>query len=152
MMSYRTDMDGYALSTPPDPQKASCGIVRCFKPGSVFRFYVLARLYLDNIPPLVRLGRFMAKAEIVTQYPVEIAVVEGDYTVSSLLNWNDMASEPSLCDVIVYALPGRLIRNAKFVGARYLKAKFTDGEAVKLPLEMGYYRKSLCSTWLENAA
>lgn len=152
LMSYRTEMDGYALSTSLDPKNMSSGIVRCFRPGSVFRFYVLARFYLDNIPPLVRLGRSMAKAEITTQCPVEFAIVEGDYTVSSLLNWSDIASKPSVCDVIVYALPGRLIRNARFIGTRYVEAKFVDGDTVKLPLEMGYYRKKLCSDWLGNAA
>ena len=152
LMSYRTEMDGYALSVDPDLRNVNCGVVKCFRPGSVFRFYVLARLYLDNIPPLVRLGRFMAKAEIIAQYPVELEIAKGDYTVSSFLNWDDIAIKPGLCDVIVYALPGRLIQNAKFTEARYLKAKFTDGTMAQLPLEMGYYQKELCSTWLDNAA
>ncbi|MFC1718058.1 type I-D CRISPR-associated protein Cas5/Csc1 [Candidatus Poribacteria bacterium] len=152
LMSYRTEMSGYALPTSLDQNNTNCGIVRCFRPGSVFRFYVLARFYLDNIPPLVRLGRFMTKAEVATQYPVEFAVVEGDYIASSLLNWNDIASKPSLCDVIMYALPGRLIRNARFTGVRYVEAKFVDGNTVKLPLDMGYYQNELCSTWLGDAA
>jgi CRISPR-associated protein Csc1 len=151
LMTYRSEIDGYSLSAPTDPEKSNFGIAKCFRPGSVFRFYVLARFYLDNIPPLVRLGRSMAKAEIATQYPTEYTVVEGDYMASSLLNWNDMAIKPSLCDVIVYALPGRLIENARFTEAQYIEAKFMDGKVAKLPLDMGYYQKELCSDWLEDA-
>ena len=94
----------------------------------------------------------MAKAEIMAQYPVELEIAKGDYTVSSFLNWDDIAIKPSLCDVIVYALPGRLIQNARFTEAQYLKAKFADGTVAQLPLEMGYYQKELCSTWLDSAA
>lgn len=152
IIPYRTGTEGYALSTIPGLNGMGYGIIKGFRPGSVFRFYLLARFHLDRIPPLVRLGRSMAKAEIVTQYPMELEVAEGDYTASSLLNWDDMAVRPSLCDVIVYALPGRLIENARFVGTRYLKAEFADGEEVRLPLEMGYFQKELCSSWWEDAA
>ena len=151
LMPYRTEMESYTLSASPDSNGMSYGITKCFRPGSVFRFYLLARFHLDRIPPLVRLGRFMAKAEIVKQYPIELEIAEGDYTASSLLNWDDMAVKPSLCDVI-YTLPSRLIENARFVGTRYLNAKFTDSEEVKLPLEMGYFQKELCSSWWENSA
>ena len=149
-MLCRTETESYTLSTVPTPNGMSYSIIRCFRPGSVFRFYVLARFHLDKIPPLVRLGKLMAKAEIVKQYPITTEVAEGDHTASSLLNWDDMAIKPSLCDVIVYALPGRLIENAKFVQTRHLRARFVDGEEVCLPLKMGYFRKELCSSWLEN--
>ena len=152
LISYRTEQERYALSTTPNLNGTSYGIIKCFRPGSVFRFYLLARFHLDRIPPLVRLGRSMAKAEITKQSPTELEVAEGDYTASSLLNWVDMAVKPSLCGVIVYTLPSRLIENARFVGTRYLKAKFVDGEEVKLPLEMGYFQKELCSSWWENSA
>jgi hypothetical protein len=94
----------------------------------------------------------MAKAEIATQYPTKYTLIEGDYMASSLLNWNDMAIKPSLCDIIVCALPGRLIENARFTESRYLEAKFMDGKVAKLPLDMGYCQKELCSDWLEDAA
>jgi CRISPR-associated protein Csc1 len=152
LIPYRSETEGYGLSTITDSNGMSYGIIKGFRPGSVFRFYLLARFHLDEIPPLVRLGRSMAKAGIATQCPTELEVTEGDYTASSLLNWADMAVKPSLCDVIVYALPGRLIENARFVGTRYLKAEFVDGEEVRLPLEMGYFRKDLCSSWWEDAA
>ena len=118
----------------------------------MFRFYVLAGFHLDKIPRLIRLGRLMAKARIAKQQPVEIEVARGDCTISSLLNWDDMAVEPNLCDVIVYALPGRLIDNARFAETPYLSAVFSDGETAKLPLEMGYFQKELCSSWIENGA
>jgi CRISPR-associated protein Csc1 len=171
LMPYRTEIESYALWAIPDsdmrgwkpphspgglrdgrPLAMDHGVVKCFRPGSVFRFYVLARFHLDRIPPLVRLGRFMAKAEIMKQCPMELEVAKGDYTASLLLNWDDLAAKPSLCDVIICALPGRLIDNARFVGTRYLRAEFTDGKEVKLPLEMGYFQKELCYSWLENAA
>ena len=152
LMSHRTEMDDYALLSTPGPKNISYSVARCFRPGSVFRFYLLARFYLDSIPPLVRLGRFMAKAEITAQYATELEIAEGDCMVSSLLNWNDMAIKPSLCDVIVYALPGRLIQNARFSGTQYLRAKFADGKMAQLPLDMGYCQKGLCSEWLEDMA
>lgn len=152
LISHRTDINSYALSGSSESRDRNYGIVKCFKPGSVFRFYILARSHLDNIPPLVRMGKLMAKAEITTQCPTELAVAEGDYTVSALLNWSDIVIKPSLCDVIVYALPGRLIQNARFAGTRYLEAKFANGNVENLPLEMGYCQKELCSAWLENVA
>lgn len=152
LMSYRAEIESYALSTTPDSKSTNHGVVRCFRPGSVFRFCVLAKVYLDKIPPLVRLGRFMAKAVITKQHPIELEIAEGDYVASLLLNWGDMAVKPSLCDVILCALPGRLIENARFTGTRYLRAEFPHGEEVKLPLEMGYFQKELCYSWWENAA
>ena len=152
LIPYRTETESYALSTIPGSNGISYGIIKGFRPGSVFRFYLLAGFHLDRIPPLVRLGKSMAKAEIATQYPMKLEAAEGDYTASSLLNWDDMAVKPSLCDVIVYALPGRLIENARFAGTQYLKAEFVDGEEVRLPLEMGYFQKELCSSWWEDAA
>jgi len=153
VVPYRAETESYASSVVPDSKARSYRTIKCFGPGSVFRFYVITRSDLDEIPPLIRLGKYMAKAEIAKQLPVELEIMEGDYTTSTLLNWDDMAVRPILCDVIVYALPGRLIENARFSGNRYLSAKFASGkENVKLPLEMGYLRKELCSSWWEENA
>jgi CRISPR-associated protein Csc1 len=149
-MSYRAEAESYSLLNISNPYGEDYGIIKCFRPGSVFRFYILARFHLDKTPPLVRLGRSMAKAEIVKQYPIKLEIVEGDYIASSLLNWDDMAVEPSVCNVIVCALPGRLIENARFASTQHLRAEFTDGEEVKLPLDMGYLRRELCSSWWGN--
>ena len=149
-MSYRAEAESYALLNIPnisDSYREDHGIIKCFGPGSVFRFYILARFHLDKTPPLVRLGRFMAKAEVVKQYPTELEIAEGDCIASLLLNWDDMAVKPSLWNAIIYALPGRLIENAMFDQTRYLEAKFADGEEIKLPLEIGYFQKELCSSW-----
>jgi CRISPR-associated protein Csc1 len=151
IISCRTEARDYSLPAMPNPGSINYRVNKCFRPGSVFRFYVLARFHLDKIPPLVRLGKFMAKAEIVKQHPVKLEIIEGDCTVSSLLNWDDMAVKPSLCGVIIYALPGRLIGDARFSKTPYLKAEFSDGEVIELPLMMGYLREELCSTWWENA-
>ncbi len=152
VVPYRAETESYASSSVPDSKPGGYRIIKCFGPGSVFRFYILTRSDLDKIPPLIRLGKYMAKAEIAKQRPVELEIMEGDYTTSALLNWDDMAVRPILCDVIVYALPGRLMENARFSGTRYLRARFASGEEVKLPLEMGYLRKELCSTWWEENA
>lgn len=152
LMSRRANMDGYRLSANESLRDNNCNILRCFRPGSVFRFHVIARFYLDSIPPLVRLGRFMAKAEIMAEYSEKIEINEGDLVAPSLLNWNDIAIKPKLCDVIVYALPGRLIQNARFANTRYLKAEFVNGSEANLPLEMGYFQRDLCSSWLNDAA
>jgi CRISPR-associated protein Csc1 len=154
IVPYRAETESYASSAIPDSNPRSYRTIKCFGPGSVFRFYILTRSDLDKIPPLIRLGKYMAKAEIAKQRPVELEIVEGNYIASTLLNWDDIAVRPILCDVIVYALPGRLIENARFSSTRYLRAKFASGEEeVRLPLEMGYLRKELCSSWWdENAA
>jgi len=152
ILSQRTETEGYAPSIKPNSGTKSYNSIRCLRPGSMFRFYVLAGFHLDKIPRLIRLGRLMAKAEIKKQQPVEIEVDRGDCAISSLLNWGDMAVEPNLCDVIVYALPGRLIDNARFAETSYLSAVFSGGETAKLPLEMGYFQKELCSSWMENGA
>ncbi len=154
IVPYRAETESYSSSAAPGSKPGSYRTIKCFGPGSVFRFYILTRSDLDKIPPLIRLGKYMAKAEIAKQRPVEVEIIEGDCTTSALLNWDDMAVRPILCDVIVYALPGRLIENARFSDTPYLKAKFASGEEeVKLPLEMGYLGKELCSSWWkENAA
>lgn len=153
VVPYRAETESYASSAIPDSKARSYRTIKCFGPGSVFRFYIFTGSDLDKIPPLIRLGKYMAKAEIAKQRPIELEIVEGDYTTSALLNWDDMAVRPILCDVIVYALPGRLIENARFSATRYLRAKFASGEEeVRLPLEMGYLRKELCSSWWEGNA
>ena len=149
---YRTERDSYALQTFRNPNVMDHGIIECFRPGSVFRFYALARFHLDEFPTFIRLGKLLAKAKIERQSPAELKIDKGDYAAPSLLNWNDLVTKPNLCDMVVCELSSRLIENAQFVGASYLSAKFADGEELRLPLDMGYYQRELCSDWQDFAA
>ncbi|MBD3181750.1 type I-D CRISPR-associated protein Cas5/Csc1 [Candidatus Poribacteria bacterium] len=125
--------------------------IKCFKPGSTFRFYIMTRNQTDNIPSCIRLGKFLAKAKLIKRCPEKINILEGNFTATPVLNWNDMSVEPNLCNVILHSISGRLIENANFTRKRYIKARFSNGDEARIPLDMGYFRKNLCSSWW-NAA
>ena len=67
-----------------------------------------------------------------------------------LLTWNDLpqTARPVIYDIIVNALPGRLIENALFnsVPGPYFVATFGENMA-QLPARMGYYGENLCTSW-----
>ena len=61
-----------------------------------------------------------------------------------------VTAHPVVYDIIVNALPSRLIENAEFqdVAGPYLIATFADeASAVQLPTQMGYYGVNLCNSW-----
>jgi CRISPR-associated protein Csc1 len=146
----RFETENYSSIHNSEPVKTGYGIIKCFRSGSIFRFYIIAGFHIEIIK-FIRLGRLMAKAEVMKYHHTEGEIIRGDFTTHVLLNWSDMAVRPIICDVIVYALPGRLIKNARFIETQYVDVTFPNDEKVKLPLEMGYPGNELCSSWKQNA-
>lgn len=133
------------------------GFIKCFRPGTVFRCYVISAEEIQ-FPPYIRLGKFMAKTKLdITaaqevqqrQEPISDQKINRDHP---LLTWDDLAktARPVVFDIVVNALPGKLIANAVFddVPGPYLLATFADSEVpMQVPLDMGYYGENLCASW-----
>lgn len=113
------------------------GFIKCFNPDTLFRAYVIATA-AETFPRYVRLGKFMAKTKIDVKEASSVSVKRGNFTVSHLLNWNDLLKKPIAFNVQVMSLPSRLINQAVFEDAEFLEAKFPDGDVIRLPLDMGY--------------
>ena len=130
------------------------GFARLLRPESTFTFYVLVaeRAGLPKAPALkdaleghsvrIRLGKFPGKALITLKSAEEIREREGDFTVTSLLNWRDLPADPVVCDVLAASLPTRLVYNAHFTSARYYEVRF-DGERIRLPRGMRFLARPL---------
>ena len=113
------------------------GFIKCFNPGTLFRAYVIAAS-VETFPRYIRLGKFMAKAKIEVFEAKSVSAKSGDFTVSHLLNWNDLSKKPMVFNVQVMSLPSRLISQAVFEATEFFEARFPDGDVIRLPLEMGY--------------
>jgi CRISPR-associated protein Csc1 len=157
---YNTLSESYSLGKGQSIGYPDWGFVKCFRPGSRFRFYVISAAPVE-LPRYLRLGKFMAKARLaITQItnPVYKAQAptephEGENTVERpLLNWDDLAptARPMVYDILVSALPTRLVDNPIFDAAdgSYLAATFPDERRiVYLPLQIGYLGENLCASW-----
>jgi CRISPR-associated protein Csc1 len=113
------------------------GFIKCFNPGTRFRAYVITA-GAEKFPRYVRLGKFMAKTKIDVVEARSVSVQSGNFTVSHLLNWNDLRNKPVAFNVQVMSLPSRLISQAVFESAEFFEAKFPDDDLIRLPLDMGY--------------
>ncbi len=155
---YNTLGESYSLGKGRSIGYPEWGFIKCFRPGTVFRCYVISLTTLV-FPPYLRLGKFMAKARLVVtpgqqvrqvadSLPPNRAIPRGELSI--LLNWDDLipAARPVVYDVLTTALPTRLIDHPVFTGVPgpYLTATFAD-ETVSLPLQMGYLGEDLCSSW-----
>ena len=158
---YNTMGESYRLG---DKQKSigypDWGFIKCFRPGAVFRCYVMSA-EIVQFPRYLRLGKFMAKTELRLTTAQQLqrrteTIGAGEEKQNQpeypLLAWNDLAStaRPIAFDMIVNALPGHLIANPVFEGVpgAYLLATFASQEApVRIPLRMGYYGENLCESW-----
>ena len=147
LVQYNTLPETYQLTRIQSAGYPNWGYIKCFRPQSHFRFYILAKDALDKFPALVRLGKFMAKSTLTLQAAAKVDVRQGDYETRTLLNWDDITLKPTLCDVIVNALPSRLIENAHFANSLHITAQFADVGEISLPLEMGYLGRQTCNSW-----
>lgn len=159
-MQYNTLSESYALSRGRSVGYPDWGFIKCFRPGTRFRFYVLS-MEAIQFPHYLRLGKFLAKAALV---PTPATMVEqrtlplneqgtkqGDL-IYPMLTWNDLpvSARPAIFDILVNSLPSRLIEHAVFrdVEGPYLAATFVDEKTrVQFPARMGYYGEHLCSSW-----
>ncbi|MBA2287073.1 MAG: type I-D CRISPR-associated protein Cas5/Csc1 [Ktedonobacteraceae bacterium] len=154
---YNTMSESYSLGRTQSTGYPDWGFIRCFRPGAAFRFYVISAEAVQ-FSHYFRLGKFMAKTLLHVTTPHNLQQVTAESLPSlrratrPMLTWNDIptSARPAVYDIIVSALPGRLIDNPVFEGVAgsYLSATFADDEtAVLLPLHMGYYGENLCESW-----
>jgi len=157
---YNTMSESYRLEKIQSAGYPDWGFIKGFRPGSLFRCYVLSAGKL-HFPRYLRLGKFMAKAAVLPTLARQMQTRLGSFNeqetrqqkvVHPLLTWNDLpaSGRPIVYDIIANALPSRLIEHAMFNGIEgpYLTAAFGDDPAiVQLPARMGYYGEHLCSSW-----
>lgn len=162
---YNTMGESYMLSKMQSIGYPDWGFIKCFRPGSQFRWYIVSSEVVP-IPHYLRLGKFMAKAAVSAQRAQLLETLqealdpqkpEGKQVIHPLLTWNDLpaTARPLLYDIIANALPSRLIDHATFTGVSgpYLAATFEDTQTqekkikVQLPARMGYYGENICSLW-----
>jgi CRISPR-associated protein Csc1 len=113
------------------------GFIKCFRPGTRFRAYVLSNKQ-EVLPRYIRLGKFMSKTQIGTVAATSVEEQQGACKVAHLLNWSDLRTKPVICNVLASSLPTRLISQALFEEISFLHAAFPDGDELNLPLDMGY--------------
>jgi len=157
---YNTMSESYNLSKAQSIGYPDWGFIKCFRPGAIFRFYVLSAEVVQ-FPLYLRLGKFMAKARLHTtpaspvqqrSIPFNEQETKQHHVMQPLLTWNDLplSAHPVVSDIIVSALPSRLIENAVFTGIEgpYLVATFADEDIiVQFPFRIGYYGEQLCTSW-----
>ena len=145
LTQYNTMPETFDLSRAQSIGYPNWGFIKCLKPDSRFRFYVLSQGE-RAFPRFVRLGKFMSKAKLMTQHTVGTRR-RGKCQVEPLLNWEDLlAPKPVPRDIIVNALPTRLVGCSAFSMVDYVEADF-DGDSVCLPLTMGYLGDAPCNSW-----
>ncbi len=158
---YNTMSESYSLGNKQQSiGYPDWGFVKCFRPGTMFRSYVVSAEAI-TFPRYLRLGKFMAKTELRIMVPQELHLRTAPSTGREmrakqpeypLLAWDDLAmtARPVVFDIIANALPGHLIANPVFddVPGSYLVATFAHEEVpVQIPLRMGYYGENLCEFW-----
>jgi CRISPR-associated protein Csc1 len=132
------------------------GFIRALRPECVFECYVIIAdltspgisptlvLALSGRPAHIRLGKFPGKSRIILQKATTIETRQGDFTANALLNWRDLALEPSMPgDIYAAALPTRLIANTQFRQANYRVAHFGEQDEVRLPIEMRFVARAV---------
>lgn len=157
---YNTLSESYTLNKGRSIGYPDWGFIKCFRPGTLFRFYVLSAEAVQ-FPRYLRLGKLMAKAVLSPTSAEEVKQRATPFTaqetkrnqvVHPLLTWNDLAvpARPAIFDILANSLPSRLIEHAVFQGTEgpYLAASFADEQTtVQFPARMGYYGGNLCSSW-----
>lgn len=133
---YNTMPESYDLGKPTSAAYPDWGFAKCLRPAAHFRFYVLSR-ERKGFPRYIRLGKFMAKAELRVEHAQQLSRAVGPCQADTLLAWDDLAVKPFVFDLRADALPTRLVNHACFADVPYLKARFPNGE-VALPLAAGY--------------
>src|SRR5947209_2418987 len=149
---YNTMSESYSLGKAQSIGYPDWGFIKCFRPGAIFRFYVLSAEEVQ-FPHFLRLGKFMAKTSLSTtaaykiqqrrEWPQEQEIARGQGT-RPLLNLYDLpgSARPVIYDITAIAPPNPLIDNPVFRGVpgSYLTATFEGDEIfVHFPLQMGYY-------------
>jgi len=135
---YNTMPETYGLGKSQSIGYPDWGFAKCIRPLARFRFYVVSREIIKDFPPYIRLGKFMAKAQLRVEHARQITQKpSGNCQSQLLLAWDDLSAKPTMFDLIANALPTRLIYNAHFDDTPHLVAEFRD-DSIELPLNIGY--------------
>ncbi len=137
IMQYNTLGEKLRTNKPQSIGYPDWGFIKCFKPGTLFRAYVMFHEQ-ETLPRYIRLGKFMAKTRLDVVAAKHVEQRQGACKVSQMLNWSDLREKPISFNVRATSLPSRLISQASFEDIAFLHMTFSDGEEVNLPLEMGY--------------
>lgn len=150
LVQWNTIREGYAFPGKlPSLGYPDWGFARVLRPESTFVFYVLVseETELPQAPTFrdalagstvrIRLGKFPGKARVHLQPATVVKEDRGNFTTTTLLNWRDLPADPLVCDVLVTALPTRLVSHARFEDGSYYEARFDD-DVVKLPVGMQF--------------
>jgi CRISPR-associated protein Csc1 len=104
-------------------------------PESSFLFFVLSPQPV-TLPRWIRLGKWMAKAQVEKLAQGEARVKRGDQQMSGALNPLDLQGVPSHCNIVAMA-PASLITNVTLSGDYY--ESVLDEQKVCLPVKMRFY-------------
>jgi len=159
LSQYNTMSESYSLGKGRSIGYPDWGYIKCFRPGSIFRCYVMSAEVVQ-FPHYLRLGKFMAKTAVQVTSAQQVERQASFKTQCSkrkniahpLLNWDDLAvsTRPIAFDIVVNVLPGHLIDNPVFgdVDAAYALAIFPNEDIpVQIPLRMGYFGVNVCESW-----
>ncbi len=155
LIQWNTMQERYAI---PGKERSigypDWGFARMLQPGCRFRFYILVKdpdqLDLQALSPAfagmqdcrpirIRLGKFPGKARVDVELAKDVETKPaGSFTSRPLLNWRDLPTDPTICDVLATSLPTRLIQNARFDEQAHLVATFGEEDRIALPLGMQY--------------
>jgi CRISPR-associated protein Csc1 len=108
-------------------------------PESTFEFFVLSADE-PRLPRWIRLGKWMAKAQVEIKGQGKALRKQGDYHVDGALNPLDITLAPENCNIIAMA-PASLITNVYGAGDFYEMSYDSDHgrpRTVRLPAEMSY--------------
>jgi CRISPR-associated protein Csc1 len=141
---YNTMPETFALPKRQSIGYPEWGFIRCARPSSRYRFYILAR---GGLSPsrFIRLGKFMAKARLESVEAPDVQRLDVPFATPALLNLEDLLVPPVAFDLIANALPSRLVQNAAFPQAPHVRARFPEG-TVALPLAMAYPGGQSCES------
>jgi len=112
-------------------------------PDSTFEFFVLSPTPLQ-LPRWIRLGKWMAKAQVTVLAQTSVKVKAGSERVHGALNPLDLPQKPETCNVVAMA-PVSLITNVHIDG-EYYEGKVDGPEytaTIRLPAGMRYQFKRL---------
>lgn len=150
LVQWNTLREAYAFpGKPPSLGYPDWGFARMLRPGSRFRFYVLASPSMASVASSaltdllngravrVRLGKFPAKARLRLERATQVSQHSGPFQSEALLNWRDLEADPVVCDVLASSLPTRLINRARFNDGSHYAARFDD-DVVRLPSAMHF--------------
>jgi len=112
-------------------------------PDSTFEFFVLSPTQ-PRLPRWIRLGKWMAKAQVMVVAQTTAKVKNGSEQVQGALNPLDLLQMPETCNVVAMA-PASLITNVSIDG-EYYEGKVDDPTyttTIRLPTGMRYQFKRL---------